>query len=282
MATNTYAPSPFEHIDFHIKDDHERFRYALLPASSHFWMYMSGGGRFMFFLLFIVSIPAYIAVISTGYDPIWESTKTIFIQLFSWLLGLPLLSWTIGSIVIKHFPNLWLKPSRGPIWELNRRTGLVTVFDYKNNGEYKKNGTIGELTAPFYEFDAYIATSPDSQGMPMNVLYLAHRYRNIMINFGALLCPGPEVQPACALWDFIQNYMDVSRPLPDLPQYEEYRHLDPTTAEYDRLTGRNPRFWIGMDDATFKQVVREMHQRVANIDTFQRPNLMAAYVTYVD
>ncbi|WP_439879439.1 hypothetical protein [Pseudomonas prosekii] len=282
IATNKYTPSPYGLIDFHIRDDHERFRYALLPASSHCWIYMEAFGKYSFFLLFIVSIPAYFAVISTGHDPIWESTKTIFIQLFSWLLGLPLLSWTIGSIVIKHFPSLWLKPSRGPIWELNRRTGLITVFDYKNNGEYKKNGTIGELTAPFYEFDAYIATSPDSQGMPMNVLYLAHRYRNIMINFGALLCPGPEVQPACALWDFIQNYMDVSRPLPDLPQYEEYRHLDPTTAEYDRRTGRNPRFWIDMDDATFKQVVREMHQRVANIDTFQRPNLMAAYVTYVD
>lgn len=282
IAANTYDPTPYGHIDFHIRDDHERFRYALLPASSHCWMYMSGGGRFMFFLFFIAGIPAYFLGITTGNDPIWESTKTIFIQVFSWLLGLPLLSWTIGSIVIKHFPSLWLKPSRGPIWELNRRTGLVTVFDYKNNGEYKKNGTIGELTAPFYEFDAYIATSPDSQGMPMNVLYLAHRYRNIMINFGALLCPGPEVQPACALWDFIQNYMDVSRPLPDLPQYEEYRHLDPTTAEYDRLTGRNPRFWIDMDDVTFKQVVKEMHRRVANIDTFQRPNLMAGYVTYVD
>lgn len=282
IATNTYAPSPYELIDFHIRDDHERFRYALLPASSHFWLYMKAFGKYSFLLLFIVSIPAYFAVISIGDEPIWESTKTLFTQLFSWLLGLPLLSWAIGSIVIKHFPSLWIKPSRGPIWELNRRTGLVTVFDYKNNGEYKKNGTIGELTAPFYEFDAYIATSPDSQGMPMNVLYLAHRYRNIMINFGALLCPGPETQPACALWDFIQNYMDVSRPLPDLPQYEEYRHLDPTTAEYDRLTGRNPRFWIDMDDSTFKQVVREMHQRVASIDTFQRPNLMAGYVTYVD
>ena len=281
-AKGTYSPRPFELIDFHIRHDHEHFRYALLPASSHFWMYMSGGGRFLFFLFFIVSIPAYFAVVSTGYEPLWESTKTLFIQLFSWLLGLPLLSWAIGSIVIKHFPNLWIKPSRGPIWELNRRTGLVTVFDYKNNGEYKKNGSIGELTAPFYEFDAYIATSPDSQGMPLNVLYLAHRYRNIMINFGALLCPGPETQPACALWDFIQNYMDVSRPLPDLPQYEEYRHLDPTTAEYDRLAGRNPRFWIDMDDATFKQAVKVMHQRVASIDTFERPNLMARYVTYVD
>jgi hypothetical protein len=37
-----------------------------------------------------------------------------------------------------------------------------------------------------------------------------------------------------------------------------------------------------MDDATFKQVVKEMHQRVASIDTFQRPNLMAGYVTYID
>ncbi|MEO6678154.1 MAG: hypothetical protein ABIO21_12335, partial [Pseudomonas sp.] len=134
----------------------------------------------------------------------------------------------------------------------------------------------------FYEFDAYIATSPDSQGMPMNVFYLAHRYRNIMINFGALVCPGPDTQQPCALWDFIQNYMDVSRPLPDLPQYEEYRHLDPTTAEHDRLTGRHPRYWIDMDDATFKHVITEMHQRVDTIDTFERPNLMSRYVTYVD
>nr|WP_315448832.1 hypothetical protein [uncultured Pseudomonas sp.] len=282
LAAGTYSSTPYKSINFHMTDDHERFRYALLPASSHFWIYMSGVGRVLFFLFFLVSIPTYFLGISTGDESIWESTQIMFKVFFSWILGLPLLSWAIGSIVIKHFPNLWLKPSRGPIWELNRRTGLVTVFDYKNNGEYKKNGTIGELTAPFYEFDAYIATSPDSQGMPMNVLYLAHRYRNIMINFGALLCPGPETQPACALWDFIQNYMDVSRPLPDLPQYEEYRHLDPTTAEHDRLTGRNPRFWIDMDDATFKQVVREMHQRVNNIDTFQRPNLMARYVTYVD
>ncbi|MFJ2323793.1 hypothetical protein [Pseudomonas sp. NPDC087817] len=282
FTTSAYAPPLYELIDFHIRDNHERFRYALLPASSHFWLYMNLLGKWIFYICFIFSIPGHISLTLLVDESWWEFTKNSFIEYYSWFLGVPLLCWAIGSIVIKHFPNLWLKPSRGPIWELNRRTGLVTVFDYKNNGEYKKNGTIGELTAPFYEFDAYIATSPDSQGMPMNVLYLAHRYRNIMINFGALLCPGPETQPACALWDFIQNYMDVSRPLPDLPQYEEYRHLDPTTAEHDHRTGRNPRFWIDMDDATFKQVVRDMHQRVNNIDTFQRPNLMARYVTYVD
>ncbi|MEB0048854.1 hypothetical protein QN373_26320, partial [Pseudomonas sp. Dout3] len=123
----------------------------------------------MFFILLVVSTPIFILDISTGKEPAWESTISWFVDFFSIIFGLPLLSWAIGSIVVKHFPSLWLKPSRGPIWELNRRTGLVTVFDYKNNGEYKKNGTIGELSAPFYEFDAYIATSPDSQGMPMNV-----------------------------------------------------------------------------------------------------------------
>jgi hypothetical protein len=281
IAAGTHISSPFEHIDFHIKDDHECFRYALLSDVSHFWIYLYSIGKFSFwfFLFILFSISTLILINS---EENWQETAFNITKYSSITLGIPLGSWAIGKLVIDKFPNLWIKPSRGPIWELNRRTGLVTVFDYKNNGEYKKNGTIGELTAPFYEFDAYIATSPDSQGMPLNVLYLAHRYRNIMINFGALLCPGPDVQPPCALWDFIQNYMNVSRPLPDLPQYEEYRHLDPTTAEYDRLTGRNPRYWIDMDDATFKQIVSEMHQRVDEIDTFERPNLMAGYVTYVD
>ena len=55
IAAGTHISSPFEHIDFHIRDDHECFRYALLPASSHFWMYMLSGGRFLFFY-FVLSV----------------------------------------------------------------------------------------------------------------------------------------------------------------------------------------------------------------------------------
>src|SRR5690554_7766268 len=87
--------------------------------------------------------------------------------------------WFVGGLVINKLPKLWIRPSRGPLWELNRQTGMVTVFDYDNNGEYKKNGTIGELTAPFHEFDAYVISSPDRQGLPLNVLHLSHRYRDI-------------------------------------------------------------------------------------------------------
>jgi len=191
-------------------------------------------------------------------------------------------AWALSSLVIYKFPKLWVKPSRGPIWELNRRTGLVTLFDYNNNGEYKKSGTIGEITAPFYEFDAYLESGPDRQGSMNHVLCIAHRYRDIVINFSSLVNLDNRWQMPCALWDFLQNYMDTSRPLPDLPRYEEFRHLDPTTAAHDLKTGRNPRFWIDMDDATYKQQLSQLLENIDNIDTFKRPNLMARHVRYVD
>ncbi|BAV77936.1 hypothetical protein PCAU_5727 [Pseudomonas chlororaphis subsp. aurantiaca] len=194
-------------------------------------------------------------------------------------MGPWLACWIVGHIVINFFPRFWFRPPKGPLWELNRRTGLVTFFDYKH---FKKDGVIDEVVAPFYEFDAYIVTSPDRQGLAMNGLFLIHRYRDIRINLNNLIIPDNTTQRPCALWDFLQNFMDVSRPLPELPLYEPYRHLDPVTAEYDRRIGRAPRYWIDMDNDTFKAMVKEMLGRIDAIDTFSRPNLMAKHVKYVD
>jgi len=280
LALGTYVPAPFEHVDFHARDDHERLRFSLWSKRSQFWIYLTGGGRFLFYLAIVVSVMTYFLMVFALDEPWLTTTKDFLPILATWIL-VPLFCWGLGAFVIRYFPHLWVKPSRGPIWEINRRTGLVTVFDYDNNGQYKKNGTIGELAAPFYEFDAYIATSPDRQGLPMNVLYIAHRYRDIVINFGALVPPG-QGELCCAMWDFLQNYMDTSRPLPDLPRYEEYRHLDPVTAAHDLKTQRNPRFWIDMNDETFDQHVYDMRGRIDQIDTLRRPNVMTRYVEYVD
>ncbi|MDZ4302083.1 MAG: hypothetical protein U1C13_10635 [Pseudomonas sp.] len=277
----TYKKRPMESIDLHWVYDHERYRYAVLSKRSHFWMYLCGGGRFLFYFNTVISIFTYAMVVSALNDP-WLKTTVDTAPFFAFFIGAPLLCWALGSLVIHKFPHLWFKPSRGPLWELSRRTGLVTVFDYDNNGEYKENGTIGEVTAPFHEFDAYLATSPDRQGLPMNFLYLAHRYRDITINFASLMAPDRLAQPPLALWDFFQNYMDTSRPLQELPCFEKYRHLDPVTVAHDQQTARAPRYWIDMDDETFAEKLKEMDGRIRLIDTMHRPNLMAQYVEYVD
>ena len=83
-----------------------------------------------------------------------------------------------------------------------------------------------------------------------------------------------------AFWDFIQNYMDVTRPLPDIPALEAYRHLDPVTADHDRKNKRSARHWRDMDDRTFDQKVRQMFSDIKRINIEKRPNLMAKKVRY--
>lgn len=281
-ANGTYEPRITEIVDFHYVYDHKRLRFAQLAMVGRFWTNLYAFGKWGFIWLIIPAAFAYIVDLSTSNEPWLEVTRESFIAFYSWFLGIPLSMWVIGGLVVYKLPRLWVKPSRGPLWEFNRQTGMVTVFDYDNNGEYKKNGTIGELTAPFHEFDAYLSSSPDRQGLPMNLLHLAHRYRDIHFTLAPILHQSDDANEHFALWDYLQNYMDVSRPLPDIPYLEQYRHLDPTTAEHDQRTGRNPRYWIDMDDATFKTKVDELLTDICRIDTLRRPNLMAKHVEYVD
>ncbi len=273
LAKGTYKPAPLEHIDFHDRCDHERFRYAPWSGRSQFWIYLISFGKGGFFLFLVLGTVVAVTMAFNASQPYIRAFIEFFNSTF-FMITLPcFIVWMFSSLIIHKFPHLWIKPGKGPKWELNRRTGIITLFEYRR----KK---VTEKRAPFHEFDAYINTTPDRQGLPMNVLSLEHRYEDIRIFFGDLQPPDRNIQQLCALWDFIQNYMDTSHPLPDAPLFEEHRQNDPTTIEYDRAAGRNRRYWIDMDDATFKEEQRKMRSRVDIINTFSRPNLMAQYVEY--
>ncbi|WP_022964117.1 hypothetical protein [Halopseudomonas pelagia] len=272
-AKGTYKPKPMEKIDFHDRCDHEHYRHAPWAKRSQLWLFLHAFGKVVFFIF--LALGSLVAITSGFMDSggFLENFLTSFQALFL-AIGLPsLLTWNIASLVIHKFPRLWAKPGKGPKWELNRRTGMITVFKYHRS-------EVTEQRAPFHEFDAYINTTPDRQGLPMNVLSLEHRYSDISIHFGDIQPPDRTVNQPLALWDFIQNYMDTSHPLPDAPLFEEHRHNDPTTVEHDKAKGRNPRSWIDMDDETFKQAQHDMRGRVDRINTLTRPNLMAQYVEY--
>ncbi|KWS67546.1 MULTISPECIES: hypothetical protein [Pseudomonas syringae group] len=275
-TAGTHVPALHEEVELYNKRDHEHFRFASLPRWSQFWLISLQLGKGGFIVLSPFIVLAHLSLLSVSHKPWLTVTVDLLLGAYPLYLGSPLLLWLVCRVVIYHFPHVWFRRPKGPDWELNRRTGLVTIYDYKR---HRKEGVIDEFVAPFYEFDAYMTTTNNRHG-PTYGLLLQHRYENRKINFHMLINADDFQQRPCALWDFLQNYMDTSGPIPDIPLFEPYRHLDPVTARYDQQRGRNPRYWIDMDDATFKAEVEAMWQRVYAINTFSRPNLMARYVDY--
>ncbi|AQZ93482.1 hypothetical protein ACFSB1_12570 [Halopseudomonas phragmitis] len=260
--------------------DHQRYRYTPLQGWTQLFIYMHGLGKWSFIVIlatFIIGFP--VVAFALRDSSLYDVFITV-LELGFWVLTPCLVSWLIGYLVLKYVPERYLlKPSRkGPVWEMNRQTGLVTIFARKP-GQFRKLGIEGDFVAPFYEFDAAIHTIPDRQGFPLHMLNLVHRYQVAAIDFSVLMGK-VGIQTHCmALWDFWQQYMDISKPLPEVPDLEPFRHLDPTTAEHDQRTGRPARYWRDMDEQTYKRRIQEISDiSKVNMD---RLNIMVRHVRYM-
>ena len=79
------------------------------------------------------------------------------------------------------------------------------------------------------------------------------------------------------LWNTIQWYMDVSRPLPDLPILEEHRSKDPMTAAHDKEVGRKADFWASMSEEEFEGYVSQLEAKQKDLPSLGTP-LQIQYV----
>ena len=281
LAAGLRQEEKFAQRDYHQINDHERIRYAPFSKHTTFWFYLLGGGRFIFWVMAIF-MPLTWLVGAAALDDEYLTNLLAIIKETAWTFLVPLACWALGSLVVNKFTNWVVRPSKGPLWEFNRRTGMVTIFDYVNMGEYKRSGTIGEFTYPFHEFDAYISSAPDRQGLIWYQLHLVHRYHDLSINLFPIVPKDSSMSPHFAAWDFLQNYMDIGRPLPDIPLFEKHRANDPTTAAHDRRTDRPERYWRDMDDKTWEAQLTQNLARVNAYDITGRLNLMDRYVRYAD
>ncbi|PAU75405.1 hypothetical protein [Halomonas salipaludis] len=127
--------------------------------------------------------------------------------------------------------------------ELNRQTGMVSFAQGKKTPP---------LVAPFIEFDGYVERVVQRGGVFYRLMFV-HRYTGKQFNQTSLSPIVDHQHEVRATWDMLQRYMDVSQPLPDVPRLEPFRHLDPTTAQHDQETGRDPRYWRDLDLEEWKE-----------------------------
>jgi len=269
-------------IGLQSENNHECFRYATLALRARFFDMMSVLGKLWLFLVTPVGL-ADIFLMSPLFEndgETWsEYLHSIATPAVILLLGGGALLWFFSYIAVRLFTSYLLKAGRGPEWELNRRTGMVTVWQYPRKLPFMPRQPPTVIEKPFYEFDAWCCARVDRHGSLFD-LVLSHRYSKLDVTVGDILGSHGHPNMCYAYWDFIQNYMDVTRPLPDFPLIEKYRDMDPVTAEHDRETGRPERYWRDMDMDTFKKKVDRMHTDVTIIDTVSRPNLMEERVRY--
>ncbi len=268
-------------LELYVENSHVCFRHAPLAFQARFFDMIYVLGKVWFYLV----SPMYLIILILR-SPLFGRFEGGWFEYIEGL-GLPGLSILMGGLTLIIFSDIafrlfpkWLHQNgRGPEWEFNRRTGMIKAWQYSRKLPFVPRKPPVVIEKPFYEFDAWCCARVDRFGTLFD-LVLSHRYSKLDVTVGDILGAHGSATMCYAYWDFIQNYMDITKPLPELPMLERYRPLDPTTAEHDRKTGRPSRYWRDMDDETFKKKVDRMFTEVTIIDTTKRRNLMAEKLRY--
>ena len=121
----------------------------------------------------------------------------------------------------------WVKDKNNII--VSRRTGLVTFTWDKQR-----------VSLPFDEFDVCMPMGTRPTGSHDYYLRFVHKYSDKWFQAPAGRDNAWEVEQD---WEFWQQYMDISQPLPDIPKMEPFRERDPVTAQWDQQHHRPKDYW---------------------------------------
>lgn len=256
--------------------DHERLRCDPGSIRTRVLRFMYALGKAFVLLLTPVFVLTMLYLFLSSSWMTWEGALSMGL----YLVGIPFIMWQLAYWILELFPDWAFKPGPGPQWELNRRTGLVTIWTYPKKRLFKARGEAEAFTAPFYEFDPTCKSLPDRFGVTF-VIILYHRYQKYMVGLDRVTCRQGQGEDCFGFWDVLQNFMDVSRPLPDIPILEPHRANDPVTAEHDRRMGRPVRYWRDMDNKTWKEKTKEAMLKTHDIGTLKRPDLMRRSVKFL-
>lgn len=215
---------------------HTRLQYTGVKGYTAFVMNFLGGG-------YIYSFIGLLALVVFTLSPIYHG-REIYLSNIIICIAIVILGFlfrVLFSYLEKH-PE-WFATDNGD--GFFRQTGMVKV---------KKR--FGLVSYPFTDFDAFVDLHVDStSGQIYTNLAVVHRNQKAVfyLNLTGELQATPQQHYLC--WEMLQRFMDASQPLPDIPQLEPFRPLDPTTAAHDKATGRKADKWKKMSPKWFEQRV---------------------------
>lgn len=169
-----------------------------------------------------------------------------------------------GRLLLAHLTD---KRQRANPTGLYRREGIVRI---------KEGNEVFE--APFIEFDAYLVHTPSGRGGRYFNLVLQHRYSNHQLWMKGLLTDAMDQKEVYAYWDMLQQYMDITRPLPDVPIFEPFRSRDPVTREWDQRTGRDPFKWRKMTPEFWRKNHEQTYRDRLRSTNFHHPCILDAHI----
>ncbi|WP_106376200.1 hypothetical protein [Vreelandella songnenensis] len=255
-----HSPRPSDRPEHPLRWDEECLRYTSQTKTNFIIGVIRALGMVGFFLsLFVLFISLLLSLFFPSQNiSLKEELIAVFFSNGIYIF-FSLLMWGGVTLLYRFFPDYTSGYQPGPMWELNRRTGMVKVFA---NSAKKSTAWKVAHELPFHEFDCYLQSSPTSQGIAQYNLSLVHYSAEAHVALVGMFGVTSRLDQLAA-WDMVQRFMDTSQPLPDSPQWEQFRPLDPTTLEWDKEIARPPRFWRDMEDEAFNQKIVELQDRLS-------------------
>jgi hypothetical protein len=81
---------------------------------------------------------------------------------------------------------------------------------------------------PFWKCEGYLVSAPNHMGLMRHMLFLQRPKGKS----GIMLIEGTDYDLPLGFWSFLIQYMDKSKPLPDIPSLKEYPDRDPGLGDF--------------------------------------------------
>ncbi|GAA0813200.1 hypothetical protein GCM10009111_08240 [Colwellia asteriadis] len=140
-------------------------------------------------------------------------------------------------------------------------------FTWRVKGNPEKN-EFGHATFLLTDIEAFYSKQiKNQQGGSSYTLCLAHKdhytYSGAFLQIN--IRDNPHNPNHCQhKWELIQRFADNTLPLPDMPELEAFRHLDPLTVAYDKKHNRPEYHWRKMHVKHQRAIEEALEEMVHN------------------